>query len=404
MRIDGIGEPKTVDWLSKAMQNGAAPAQTFWSIMNDQGVAPSPSAPSSSPQMYTVKRGDTLWGICARTLARGDARVPHESVANAVDRLARANGIKNANRLAIGQQIDLSVFQDSVPRPSFQVAAEKTANLNQPNEGAPLVSGNSSIRRDEPGAQGVASIQSARKGRFLAIAQSPRTTGGGAASPVPPWRAGSSAAPAPLAALARDARTASLPVATTATRDQDALGGAARPVDITRMLQSILNPQMKPEALDAGFGRESSREAATDSPWRFLVGAPARLTSEFGLRKDPFNGELSQHDGIDLAASAGSAVYPYEAGRVRFAGWKPGYGKVVIVSHADGLETVYGHASKTLVRSGQRVAPDMPIAEVGSTGRSTGAHLHFEMRRDGAAFDPVPLLSKRPSLKIAEVF
>jgi murein DD-endopeptidase MepM/ murein hydrolase activator NlpD len=119
------------------------------------------------------------------------------------------------------------------------------------------------------------------------------------------------------------------------------------------------------------------------------------------MRKDPFTGKPEFHDGIDIAAKAGTPIYPLQSGTVKYSGWKSGHGRVVIVSHGDGSETLYAHASKTLVKSGDEVAKETIIAEVGSTGKSTGPHLHFEMRRAGKSINPIPLI-RDDSLHVAK--
>lgn len=141
----------------------------------------------------------------------------------------------------------------------------------------------------------------------------------------------------------------------------------------------------------------TAEPAKAYSPWSKIVSEPARLTSEFGPRRDPFDGGRSHHDGIDLATKRGSNIYPMAEGVVKFSGWMPGYGNVVVVKHEDGLETVYGHNAKNLVKAGQKVSGDDAIATVGSSGRSTGPHVHFEIRQRGKAVDPVPHLTAAQS-------
>jgi murein DD-endopeptidase MepM/ murein hydrolase activator NlpD len=152
----------------------------------------------------------------------------------------------------------------------------------------------------------------------------------------------------------------------------------------------------------ASAGKSSSAGIASeDEPrWKALVDGAASLSSGFGLRKDPFTGQASQHAGIDVAAPTGSSIHALDAGSVVFSGWKPGYGNTVIIRHEDGLESLYGHLSKSLVQVGDQVTCHGAIACVGSTGRSTGAHLHFEVRKNGKAVDPVPLL-RRDYLQLA---
>lgn len=116
--------------------------------------------------------------------------------------------------------------------------------------------------------------------------------------------------------------------------------------------------------------------------------AHGRVTSRFGARVDPFEGTTRQHDGVDIAASEGAPVRAARAGVVRYAGDRGSYGNVVIVDHGEGLETRYAHCASVTVRAGDLVSAGEQVASVGSTGRSTGAHLHFEVRKDGIAVDP----------------
>lgn len=99
------------------------------------------------------------------------------------------------------------------------------------------------------------------------------------------------------------------------------------------------------------------------------------------------------HRGIDFAAPEGTPIHAAAAGRVILAGWgQSGYGRWVVIDHGDGVRSLYAHCSRTLVSRGDRVEAGQLIAEVGTTGRSTGPHLHFEIRRDNRAIDPAPLL------------
>jgi murein DD-endopeptidase MepM/ murein hydrolase activator NlpD len=107
------------------------------------------------------------------------------------------------------------------------------------------------------------------------------------------------------------------------------------------------------------------------------------LTSSFGLRGG------RPHEGVDLAARKGTSIYASEAGKVIHSGRLGDYGNVVIVKHAGHYRTVYAHASKTLVRKGQFVEKRQKIALVGRTGRATGSHLHFEIRRRESPRDPM---------------
>jgi murein DD-endopeptidase MepM/ murein hydrolase activator NlpD len=116
------------------------------------------------------------------------------------------------------------------------------------------------------------------------------------------------------------------------------------------------------------------------------------LTSGYGPRVNPLTGLPEYHQGVDLAAPAGVQVMAARDGVVEQAGFDPVLGNVVVLRHEAGYQTVYGHLRAILVALNQQVRSGMIIGEVGSTGRSTGSHLHFEVRRQGASRDPLPLL------------
>jgi murein DD-endopeptidase MepM/ murein hydrolase activator NlpD len=118
-----------------------------------------------------------------------------------------------------------------------------------------------------------------------------------------------------------------------------------------------------------------------------------RLGSPFGNRIDPFTKRLAFHPGLDIVAPTGTPIFAAAGGRVIFAGPKAGYGNAVDIDHGNGYVTRYGHASKIDVKVGQVVLPGEPIAEVGSTGRSTGPHLHFEVIVNGVQVNPAGYLA-----------
>jgi murein DD-endopeptidase MepM/ murein hydrolase activator NlpD len=118
-------------------------------------------------------------------------------------------------------------------------------------------------------------------------------------------------------------------------------------------------------------------------------------TSSYGYRRDPFNGMLAFHSGIDFHGAYGQAILAAAPGRISYVGLRQGYGKVVEVDHGKGLMTRYAHLSAFGVRAGQAVRRGDAIARMGSTGRSTGTHLHFEVRVNGAAVNPRPFLEAR---------
>jgi murein DD-endopeptidase MepM/ murein hydrolase activator NlpD len=116
------------------------------------------------------------------------------------------------------------------------------------------------------------------------------------------------------------------------------------------------------------------------------------LSSGFGSRSAPTKGASTNHKGVDWATPIGTTVYASNAGTVSFAGWASGYGYAVYINHADGRQTRYGHLSKVLVSAGQTVAQGERIALSGNTGRSTGPHVHFEIRINGTAVNPLKYL------------
>ncbi|MDI3270040.1 MAG: M23 family metallopeptidase [Bacillota bacterium] len=117
------------------------------------------------------------------------------------------------------------------------------------------------------------------------------------------------------------------------------------------------------------------------------------ITSSFGTRRDPLSRRLQFHAGLDLAAPYGSAVTSAAAGVVTFAGYRPGYGYTVVVRHTASRETLYAHLSRVLVKPGQEVDKGHLIGRVGSSGHSTGPHLHFEVHESGTPVDPYPYLT-----------
>ena len=125
------------------------------------------------------------------------------------------------------------------------------------------------------------------------------------------------------------------------------------------------------------------------------VGSPleGKLNSSFGYRKDPFRSRFGFHTGIDIDAEYGESVVATADGLVSKAGWHHSYGKTVVIDHEDGYETLYGHLSKITVKEGQKVTVGEVVGEAGSTGRSTGTHLHYEVVKNGERIDPSTYLS-----------
>jgi murein DD-endopeptidase MepM/ murein hydrolase activator NlpD len=122
------------------------------------------------------------------------------------------------------------------------------------------------------------------------------------------------------------------------------------------------------------------------------VAPPYRETSGFGYRSDPFNRKTAFHEGADLAAYYGAPILSTAPGKVTFAGTRGGYGRVVEIDHGSGFKTRYGHLNSISVKTGQSVAIGQKVGTMGSTGRSTGPHLHYEVYYRGKSYDPIKFL------------
>jgi murein DD-endopeptidase MepM/ murein hydrolase activator NlpD len=135
-----------------------------------------------------------------------------------------------------------------------------------------------------------------------------------------------------------------------------------------------------------------ANQAKTPAPLKMALPVQGSLTSGFGFRVHPIFGIQKMHTGIDLAASSGTAITAASDGTVIFAGWYGGYGRCAILVHGGNFATLYGHTSQLMVNVGQQVKRGQIIAAVGSTGFSTGPHLHFEVRFNGTPTNPMDFL------------
>ena len=127
-------------------------------------------------------------------------------------------------------------------------------------------------------------------------------------------------------------------------------------------------------------------------PTAVPIGGNFRMSSGFGMRVDPFTNTLARHEGLDFTAMQGTPILATADGTVSRSGWEDTYGNIVEVTHAEGFMTRYAHISKRHVTEGQRVKRGQHIADVGSTGRSTGPHLHYEVFRHGHVLNPAQVL------------
>jgi murein DD-endopeptidase MepM/ murein hydrolase activator NlpD len=172
----------------------------------------------------------------------------------------------------------------------------------------------------------------------------------------------------------------------------ETLGGLCKQysVDITELVNA--NPGVTVENLRVGLKLFVPGTGAFQQAFLFAWPAYGRISGRFGYRTHPIYHRRMMHTGLDIAARSGTPIRATLDGRVKFVGWKGGYGRTVILEHANGYETLYGHCSKTLVKKGQSVKKGQTIASVGSTGVSNGPHLHFEVKKNGKRVNPDKLL------------
>jgi murein DD-endopeptidase MepM/ murein hydrolase activator NlpD len=158
-----------------------------------------------------------------------------------------------------------------------------------------------------------------------------------------------------------------------------------RAISVAKQLRNAqaIDPQISP----------SFNDRAGESELQIPI--EGRLSSRFGTRRDPINGSHRFHRGLDIAAARGTPVAAAAEGQVVFAGYQHGYGNTVLIEHADGRQTRYAHADELKVVAGERVAAGQVVATVGSTGRSTGAHLHFEVLENGRQVDPLKAIVEK---------
>jgi murein DD-endopeptidase MepM/ murein hydrolase activator NlpD len=167
--------------------------------------------------------------------------------------------------------------------------------------------------------------------------------------------------------------------------------GTGGPFEAVQPLKAATDPQFK--QLFMSWKKLDQIEQGTIAIPSVEPVKGSAFTSGFGVRSDPFRGRAAMHAGIDLAGPIGTPVYATADGMVERAEYhNGGYGNLVELNHGRGIQTRYGHLTRSTVRPGQRVTRGQLIGYMGSTGRSTGSHLHYEVRLDGKAVNPVPFM------------
>jgi len=161
--------------------------------------------------------------------------------------------------------------------------------------------------------------------------------------------------------------------------------GMARP-SADLIMQEIRMRTASFSHLVTAMEAEIDRIERIPSAWP-VAGRRGRITSRFGYRRDPFHRRLRHHDGVDIGAKYNSTIVATAKGRVKSSAYEKYYGNIVRIDHGNGIETWYAHMASRTVEEGQLVSREQPIGKLGSTGRSTGAHLHYEVHVNGRPVD-----------------
>ena len=161
---------------------------------------------------------------------------------------------------------------------------------------------------------------------------------------------------------------------------------------IDKMVAELEEARRQAAAAQAAQAAQSAAATGTAS-FMWPVASYVYISSRFGLRTHPITGEQKSHTGLDIAANQGTTVYASDGGTVTMAGWNSGYGNCIMIDHGNGYVTLYGHLNYIGVTNGQSVSQGSVIGQVGSTGASTGPHLHFEVLKNGSRIDPEQFFS-----------
>lgn len=177
------------------------------------------------------------------------------------------------------------------------------------------------------------------------------------------------------------------------------MGGPYEPVDAATAAAAAAGAATADAQADAQFRALFMSWKKLDTIEQAAISIPSyqpvqslSFTSNFGVRSDPFRGTAAMHAGVDIPGPIGTPIYATADGIISRAERAGGYGNLIEVNHGKGIATRYGHLSKILVRDHERVKRGQMIGLMGSTGRSTGSHLHYEVRIDGSAVNPAPYL------------
>lgn len=199
----------------------------------------------------------------------------------------------------------------------------------------------------------------------------------------------------PALVKARAMGGSSAPLGATAKQDSPysrTLSALSNPDDTFGLLRSLLEGlESRLQSVRTNVDKRNALANATPSIWP----AQGWLTSTMGQRTDPLTGDSDYHSGLDIAGDKGQPIYATAAGVVTQAGYSGGYGNLIVIDHGFGLETRYGHLSSFVAHIGDHVKRGEMIARLGSTGRTTGAHLHYEVMANGRLLNPLQLLTQQ---------
>lgn len=177
-------------------------------------------------------------------------------------------------------------------------------------------------------------------------------------------------------------------------RNREAMGGPLK--RYTGAADGDVDPRF--ERLGLSVARMNALMQGLEGLPQVLPASIAAMSSGFGYRRDPFTGDAAMHAGLDFKGPIGAPIYAAARGTVSFVGQKSGYGNVVEVSHGNGLVTRYAHMSRFAARPGQKIAAGAVIGAIGNSGRSTGPHLHFEVRHYDRPLNPRLFLERAPDV------
>jgi murein DD-endopeptidase MepM/ murein hydrolase activator NlpD len=195
---------------------------------------------------------------------------------------------------------------------------------------------------------------------------------------------------APLDRMFREAGLSPDELLSTVRRGYSGQGGPLGPFALPGSDRPMTPDEARANGILQGFDRMNLyRMAAEMTPFAMPVKSAFRFTSGFGYRRDPKGAGTRMHSGTDFASSSGTPIYATADGTVTFAGWEGGYGRHVEIRHEFGISTTYSHLSQIRVSVGQRVSRGDRIGDMGSSGRSTGTHLHYEVHVGGRPVNPM---------------